>query len=152
MAAKTQRFTVRVDGCAAPNPGSGGAGVELIDTDDELVLFRAHEYLGEGVTNPEAELRAVALGISATKAIIGDAAADVVTDSQLAEQWLAGKYACRKRHLFGALDEARAAVESGDYHVRWRERGAWNAGVDAEAKHAAQARASTPELAELLRR
>ena len=46
-----------VDGSAAPNPGLGGAGFVLYD-DDEMIM-KGYVYLGEKVTNNQAEFLAV---------------------------------------------------------------------------------------------
>lgn len=145
----TQVLVVRVDGSAMPNPGSGGCGFEVVDSDGETVLFRGHAYLGQVCTNPRAELEAVTHGIRALR-LFSDAPAVIQTDSLLVVKWLTGEFVCHQHHLLVPLEEARAAVGAGAYAVEWRPRGGWNDGVDALAKQAARERSTSPELAERL--
>jgi len=91
-----EKVVIYTDGGARGNPGPAGAGV-LICGPKEQVIKRYSSYLGDNLTNNQAEYMAVVLGLKKLKTLFGkkkakSLAVEVRTDSELLAKQLNGEY------------------------------------------------------------
>ena len=96
-------LTINVDGAARGNPGPGGAGV-LIKRDGRLVEGQA-QYLGDKVTNNQAEYNALLIGLTRA-AELGATKVQVYSDSELMVKQLRGEYKVKNAALAGLYEQA----------------------------------------------
>lgn len=96
------------DGASRGNPGPAGAGVVLLDPDDEIRL-RYGEYLGR-TTNNVAEYRALILGLKMA-ANLGVNNIQVYADSELLVRQLNGSYRVKAPHLLPLWQQARNELQ-----------------------------------------
>lgn len=82
-------YTLYFDGCSKGNPGRGGAGAVLFDTDKEVVSCK--RYVGDSVTNNVAEYTGLIIGLE--KALdYGVKELSVKGDSLLVIRQMKGEY------------------------------------------------------------
>jgi len=91
-----EKVVIYTDGGARGNPGPAGAGV-LICGPKEQVIKRCSSYLGDNLTNNQAEYMAVVFGLKKLKTLLGkekakSLAVEVRTDSELLAKQLNGEY------------------------------------------------------------
>ncbi|MDD3399672.1 MAG: ribonuclease HI family protein, partial [Candidatus Pacebacteria bacterium] len=91
-----EKIIIYTDGGARGNPGPGGIGVVIADNKGK-VLKEYGEYLGENITNNEAEYQAVIFGLKKAKALFGKdrikaAEVEVRADSELLVKQMNGQY------------------------------------------------------------
>ena len=105
---RADKLTVHVDGSSLGNPGPGGAGVIITDEEGRVVCERSVP-LGV-VTNNQAEYRAF---IEALRWLVENGARgeiEVLMDSQLLYEQLAGRYRLRNPELARLMESARALM------------------------------------------
>ena len=97
------------DGAARGNPGPAGAGAVLLDGRNQIATLT--RFLGEKLTNNEAEYRALILGLElALKNRAGDL--EVFMDSQLIVNQVTGQYKIKQARLYKLYTEvARLAKQ-----------------------------------------
>jgi ribonuclease HI len=91
-----EKIIIYTDGGARGNPGPGGIGVVIADVKGRI-LKEYGEYLGENITNNEAEYQAVIFGLKKAKALFGKdriktAEVEVRADSELLVKQMNGQY------------------------------------------------------------
>lgn len=84
------------DGGSRGNPGKAAIGVVFVDASGKSIKTY-NEYLGDGLTNNEAEYRAVIMGLKKAKAVfgkevIGESEVEVRSDSELLVNQMEGRY------------------------------------------------------------
>jgi ribonuclease HI len=84
---------IYVDGCSKGNPGPSGAGVLIVHCDE--ILFEKGYYLGDDLTNNDAEYLAVLRGLSKASAYCMKTI-EVKSDSELVIKQLNRQYKMRK--------------------------------------------------------
>jgi ribonuclease HI len=89
-------ITVYTDGGSRGNPGKAAIGVVFCNEKGEIIK-KFGEYLGDGLTNNEAEYQAVIFALKKFKAVFGKAVAqvsevEVRSDSELLVNQMNGKY------------------------------------------------------------
>jgi len=118
-AAADALFVINVDGAARGNPGPGGAGV-MIRRDGRMVEGQA-QYLGDKVTNNQAEYNALLIGLTRAQEL-GAAKVQVYSDSELMVKQMRGEYKVKNAGLAGLYEQAiRLAVKFESFkidHVR----------------------------------
>ena len=90
------KLIVYVDGGSRGNPGPGAIGVVICNTDEE-VLKKYSEYLGDKITNNEAEYQALIFAFKKIKALFGkkklkEMELEIKSDSELLIKQLNGLY------------------------------------------------------------
>jgi ribonuclease HI len=90
------KLSIHFDGACAGNPGPAGAGVIIADAQGK-VLRRVKSFLGEGTSNV-AEYCALIIGLREAKRL-GATEVVCLTDSQLVEKQLNGKYKIKNARL-----------------------------------------------------
>lgn len=85
-----------IDGGSRGNPGPGAIGVVICNTDEE-VLKKYSEYLGDKITNNEAEYQALIFSFKKIKALFGkkklkEMLLEIRSDSELLVKQLDGLY------------------------------------------------------------
>ena len=91
-----EKIIIYTDGGARGNPGPGGVGVVIADNKGK-VLKEYGEYLGENITNNEAEYQAVISGLKKAKALFGKSRlktteVEIRADSELLVKQMNGEY------------------------------------------------------------
>lgn len=91
-----EKILIYTDGGARGNPGPAAIGI-VICNEKGQVLKKYGEYLGDDLTNNQAEYRAVIFALKKVKALFGkkkakDAEIEVRSDSELLINQLNGKY------------------------------------------------------------
>ena len=91
-----KNITVYTDGGSRGNPGKAAIGVVFCNEKGEIIK-KFGEYLGDGLTNNEAEYQAVIFALKKFKAVFGKAVAqvsevEVRSDSELLVNQMNGKY------------------------------------------------------------
>jgi ribonuclease HI len=91
-----KKIIIYTDGASRGNPGKGSIGVVFCNEKNQVVKEYA-EYLGDDITNNEAEYKAVIIALKKFKALFGKKLAEkaeieVRSDSQLLVSQLEGKY------------------------------------------------------------
>ena len=102
-------FTLHTDGGARGNPGPGGIGIVLKNSDQEVV-YEAAKYIGE-CTNNEAEYLALIEGL---KASLGKDVKQLESfvDSELVVKQLNGEYKVKNERLKSLHAEASQFANS----------------------------------------
>jgi len=90
------KLIVYVDGGSRGNPGPGAIGVVICDI-DEKVLKKYSEYLGDKITNNEAEYQSLIFSFKKIKALFGkkkikEMTLEIKSDSELLVKQLNGLY------------------------------------------------------------
>lgn len=100
---KGETLNLYTDGASRGNPGEAGAGVSILDAqDNELVA--AGEYLGQ-CTNNEAEYRALLLGLAKCREF-GAGRIKAHLDSELIVKQIRGEYRVKHPNLRPLFQEA----------------------------------------------
>ena len=91
-----KKFIIYTDGGSRGNPGKAGVGV-VICNEDNQVIKKIGEYLGDGLTNNEAEYGAVILALKKFKSQFGKQLAEVAdievrSDSEFLVKQMNGEY------------------------------------------------------------
>jgi len=91
-----KKVIIYTDGAARGNPGPGGAGIVFCNEKGEVVKTY-HQYLGDKVTNNEAEYQAVIIALKKFIAVFGKKLAansqvELRCDSELLVKQLKGEY------------------------------------------------------------
>lgn len=91
-----KKFIIHTDGGSRGNPGQAAAGV-VISNEKEQELKKYGEYLGDGLTNNEAEYGAAIFALKKFKALFGKKLAEVAeveirSDSELMVKQINGEY------------------------------------------------------------
>jgi len=91
-----KKIVIYTDGASKGNPGLGGAGVVFCNEKGQ-VIKEYSEFLGDKVTNNEAEYKAVIFALKKFKALFGKKLArntdiQIKSDSELLVKQLNGKY------------------------------------------------------------
>lgn len=91
-----KKIIIYADGGSRGNPGKAGIGVVFCNEKGQLVKSYG-EYLGDGLTNNEAEYSAVIFGLKKFKALFGKELAknseiEIKSDSELIVKQMNGKY------------------------------------------------------------
>lgn len=98
------KLILRTDGGARGNPGPSAAGI-VIETPEGEAVAKLGRVLGRG-TNNEAEYRALIIGLEEVLAR-GAEEVEALTDSQLIQRQLAGRYKVRAPNLRPLFEEAK---------------------------------------------
>ncbi len=90
------KIIIHTDGASKGNPGPGGIGVVFCNEKGQ-VIKKYSEYLGDKVTNNEAEYKAVVFALKKFKALFSKKLAkstdvQIISDSELLVKQLNGKY------------------------------------------------------------
>lgn len=91
-----KKFIIYTDGGSRGNPGKAGIGVVICNEKDQEIK-KYGEYLGDNLTNNEAEYSAVIFALKKFKALFGKKLAEntdveIRADSELVVKQLNGKY------------------------------------------------------------
>ncbi len=91
-----KKIIIYTDGGSRGNPGKAAIGVVFCNEKDQ-VIKKYGEYLGDNLTNNEAEYQAVIFALKKFKALFGKSIAEVSdveirADSELVVKQLSGKY------------------------------------------------------------
>jgi len=91
-----KKVTVYTDGGSRGNPGPSAAGVLILNDKDQVIKKYSH-FLGDGLTNNQAEYEAVIFALRKLKLLFGkkkakDMKVEVRTDSEFLVNQLKGKY------------------------------------------------------------
>ncbi len=100
------------DGACRGNPGEGGAGAVITDTEGN-VLWEGKEYLGL-CTNNIAEYKALILGLKGALAQ-GLKRLDVYLDSELLARQINGSYRVKNENLKVLMHDVRSLLSSFDF-------------------------------------
>lgn len=98
-----KKITIYTDGGSRGNPGRAAIGVVFCnEMGQEIKKFG--EYLGDGLTNNEAEYQAVIFALKKFKALFGKKMAEVTdveirSDSELLVSQMNGKYKVENEHI-----------------------------------------------------
>lgn len=116
MSPKSKQAKLFFDGGTFPlNPGHGGCGAVIEINQDEHSFW---EYLGENVTNNQAEYRGLILGLE--KALeMGIKYLNVYGDSQLVINQVTGEYGCYNEGLIPLQRKARE-LSQGFQHCQFQ--------------------------------
>lgn len=98
-----KHITIYTDGGSRGNPGKAAAGVVFCNEKGE-VIKKFGEYLGDNLTNNEAEYQAVIFALKKFKAVFGKAIAkvsevEVRSDSELLVNQMNGKYKLENENI-----------------------------------------------------
>lgn len=102
-----QNYQLYSDGACRGNPGEGGAGAVIIDTEGN-VLWEGREYLGL-CTNNIAEYKALILGLKGAIAQ-GLKRLDVYLDSELLAKQINGSYRVKNENLKILMQDVRSLL------------------------------------------
>jgi ribonuclease HI len=91
-----KKIIIYTDGGSRGNPGKAAIGVVYCNEKEEIIN-KFGEYLGDGLTNNEAEYRAVIFGLKKFKTLFGGSMAkvsevEIRSDSELLVNQMSGKY------------------------------------------------------------
>jgi ribonuclease HI len=99
------------DGACRGNPGIGGAGAVITDT-DEIIIWEGKEYLGH-CTNNIAEYKALILGLNGALSR-GYKNLKVYLDSELLAKQINGSYRVKNENLKVLMKDVRDLLVSFD--------------------------------------
>ena len=105
-------YNLYSDGACRGNPGIGGAGAVITDT-DENVIWEGKEYLGQ-CTNNIAEYRALLLGLKGALSQ-GYKNLKVYLDSELLAKQINGSYRVKNENLKVLMKDIRDLLDSFDF-------------------------------------
>lgn len=91
-----KKITIYTDGGSRGNPGKAGIGVVFCN-EQEQIIKKFGEYLGDNLTNNDAEYKAIIFALKKFKSVFGKAIADISdveirADSELVVKQLNGEY------------------------------------------------------------
>ncbi|MCD6177854.1 ribonuclease HI family protein [bacterium] len=91
-----EKIILYTDGGSRGNPGPAGAGVLICNSQNQVIKRYAH-YLGDSLTNNQAEYMAVIFGLKKLKSLFGkkktrNLEVEVRTDSEFLTKQLNGEY------------------------------------------------------------
>lgn len=91
-----EKIIIYTDGGARNNPGPAAAGVVILSSNNKLIK-KYSQYLGDNLTNNQAEYMAVIFALKKVKSLFGKKKAknlslEIRTDSNLLVKQLNGKY------------------------------------------------------------
>ncbi len=91
-----KKITIYTDGGSRGNPGKAAIGVVFCN-EREQIIKKYGEYLGDGLTNNDAEYKAIIFAMKKFKALFGKAIAEtsdveIRADSELVVKQLNGEY------------------------------------------------------------
>ena len=91
-----KKFIIYTDGGSRGNPGKAAIGVVFCN-EKEQIIKKYGEYLGDGLTNNDAEYEAIIFALKKFKALFGKALAEtaeitIKADSELVVKQLNGQY------------------------------------------------------------
>jgi ribonuclease HI len=129
-------FVLNVDGSSIGNPGPGGAGYVISDSNGECIK-EGSKHFGR-ITNNQAEYNALLLGLTEARKL-GVKRIEIVTDSELLEKQLLGVYRVKSANIINLFERAKRLLGSLDWSVRWVSR-EQNKRADQLAYQAAQKR------------
>jgi ribonuclease HI len=91
-----KKIIIYTDGGSRGNPGKAAVGVVFCN-EKEQVIKKYNEYLGDNLTNNDAEYRAIILALKKFKALFGKSIAEISeveirADSELVIKQLKGEY------------------------------------------------------------
>lgn len=97
------KIIVNTDGASRGNPGKGAIGVVFSNEKGEIIK-KYGEYLGDRVTNNEAEYEAVIFSFKKAKALFGKDKVkkieiEIRSDSELMVNQMNGRYKITEKHL-----------------------------------------------------
>jgi len=97
------KFIVYTDGGSRGNPGQAAVGMVFCDASGQI-LKKFGEYLGDALTNNEAEYRAVIFALKKFKAIFGkdeakQAEVQIRSDSELLVNQMSGRYKIENENI-----------------------------------------------------
>ena len=95
------------DGASRGNPGEAGAGIVLLDDDNQEVVARSR-YLGRS-TNNVAEYKALILGLE-TATQLGCSRLAIFMDSQLIVRQVQGRYKVKNANLKPLFDDVKSLL------------------------------------------
>ncbi len=98
-----KKIIIYTDGGSRGNPGKAAIGVVFCNEKGQ-VIKKFGEYLGDNLTNNEAEYQAVIYGLKKFKAVFGKAIAkisevEVISDSELLVNQMNGKYKLENENI-----------------------------------------------------
>ncbi len=104
-----KKITIYTDGGSRGNPGKAAIGIVFLNEKNEIIKSFG-EYLGDGLTNNEAEYTAVIVALKKFKALFGSAMAkvsdvEVRSDSELLVNQMNGKYKIENEKIKGFFME-----------------------------------------------
>ena len=99
-------LTLYFDGASKSNPGKGGAGWILMDDEGTSHAY-GYAYMGDGVTNNEAEYMSLIKGLEyITEHVPNAGMIEVLGDSKLVVEHVLGRWKCKATHLRPLLERA----------------------------------------------
>lgn len=98
------KLVIHTDGAARGNPGPAGAGAVLASSDGKVVS-EVCRYLGDDVTNNQAEYHALLLALGEAKAK-GATSVSVFADSELMVKQIKGEYRVKNEGIKPLYSEA----------------------------------------------
>jgi ribonuclease HI len=101
---------LRADGASRGNPGPAAAGI-VIEDEDGMKLKTMHRFLGEKMTNNEAEYHALIDGLKAVEPWRPDQL-EVCLDSKLVVEQINGGYRIKEARLKELNARAKELLES----------------------------------------
>ncbi len=107
---------IHTDGATRPtNPGPSGYGVVISNDVLEGETIEICGYVGDNVTNNQAEYLAVIVGLDAILSLAGGVLSgttvEIISDSQLVIEQLSGRWALKSAKLHGLYQKAMSLVE-----------------------------------------
>lgn len=104
------KLILQTDGGARGNPGPAGAGIVIRD-ERGAVLHKFHKFLGDNLTNNEAEYLALIFGLENLKSVAGEVGEiEIQMDSELVVKQLRGEYKIKEARLKALADQVRVAT------------------------------------------
>lgn len=104
------KFILQTDGGARGNPGPAGAGIVIRDAAG-AVLHKFHQFLGDNLTNNEAEYLALIFGLENLKNVAGEGSeVEIQLDSELVVKQLRGEYKIKEARLKALAEQVRVAT------------------------------------------
>lgn len=98
-------YILRFDGGSRGNPGIAGSGMVLYDSEDGSEVWNGCQYLGDSMTNNEAEYAGLITGLQCARSL-GIEKIVAQGDSKLILQQVEGKWKVKAPHLRQYYDEA----------------------------------------------
>jgi len=98
-----KKYIVYTDGGSRGNPGRAAIGV-VFCSEDGAMLNKFGEYLGDGLTNNEAEYRAVVFAFKKLREMVvaemlGQTEVEIRSDSELLVNQMSGRYKIKNENI-----------------------------------------------------
>ena len=98
-----QKYIIYTDGGSRGNPGRAAIGV-VFCSEDGAMLNKFGEYLGDGLTNNEAEYRAVVFAFKKLREMVGaddlaETEVQIRSDSELLVNQMSGRYKIKNENI-----------------------------------------------------